>query len=166
MSEHTKGILHLCTHENETILRDDGGWWVASARSASRPMQEDAANARRLLACWNNAEGMTTQEIEQGMPLVKVRDTINAQARALAASIERANKLESLVSECDAMLGKRPCQNSRCNELNAAHALLHEVSEAGFSIMPIDFSRNPSSLESRVSAYLDACDKPGEQNAS
>lgn len=51
-------------------------------------------------------------------------------------------------------------------ELNAARALLREVSEAGFSVMPIDFSRNPSSLESRVSAYLDACDKPGEQNAS
>ena len=52
------------------------------------------------------------------------------------------------------------------SELNAARALLREALEAGFSVMPIDFSRNPSSLESRVLAYLDACDKPGAQDAS
>ena len=48
------------------------------------------------------------------------------------------------------------------DELNAARALLREALESGLSVMPVDFSRNPSSLESRVSAYLDACDKPGE----
>lgn len=70
----------------------------------------------------------------------------------------RIAKLEALVAERDAMLGKRQCQNSRCNELNAARALLREVigPKAG----------DWYTLERRVEAYFDACDKPGAPDAS
>jgi len=47
---------------------------------------------------------------------------VATQRKALKEKDARIAKLETLVAERDAMLGKRPCQNSRCNELNAARA--------------------------------------------
>ena len=69
----------------------------------------------------------------------------------LNAANTRIAKLEALVAERDAMLGKRPCQNNRCNELNAARALLREV-----------LSELHYEAKDKVRIYLDACDKPGE----
>lgn len=59
-------------------------------------------------------------------------------------------QLRGLVAERDAMLGKRPCQNSRCKELNAARDLLEKVWEW----LP------KGSMADQVSSYLDACDAP------
>lgn len=63
----------------------------------------------------------------------------------------RIAKLEALVAERDAMLGKRQCQNSRCNELNAARALLREVVDMVSSEEYNDTIR-------KADTYLDACD--------
>lgn len=86
MSEqHTQGQLHVCSHSNK-VIRNDIGTWVADCNKLAGPTDGSAANAARLVACWNIAEGMQTKEIEQGTPLVKVRDKINAQAQELAAA--------------------------------------------------------------------------------
>lgn len=67
----------------------------------------------------------------------------------LNAANTRIAKLESLVAERDAMLGKRPCQNSRCNDLNAARALLREI---------LDLGEVHYEAADKVRAYFDACD--------
>ena len=64
-------------------------------------------------------------------------------------------QLRGLVAERDAMLGKRPCQNSRCNELNAARALLLEVAK---SIQECDTGGVFDQEKMRIRSYLDACD--------
>ena len=66
-------------------------------------------------------------------------------------------QLRALIAERDAMLGKRPCQNSRCMELNAARSLLREV-----AAHPCVTAK----LGAKLKVYLDACDKPGEPDAS
>lgn len=163
MSEHTQGRL-VAKHEwlvpeshqdrpignSSNPIHDRDNYAHVVAQLRGRYHDQDA-NARRLAVAWNNAEGMDTQEIEQGMPLVKVRDTINAQAGELASVNVRIAKLEALVAERDAMLGKRPCQNSRCNELNAARALLREVIADAGIVTHIDACQ-------RAQEYLDACD--------
>lgn len=167
MSEHTQGRL-VAKHEwlvpeshqdrpignSSNPIHDRDNYAHVVAQLRGRYHDQDA-NARRLAAAWNNAEGMDTQEIEQGMPLVKARDTINAQAAELAAANERIAKLEALVAERDAMLGKRPCQNSRCNELNAARALLREVIADAGIVTHIDACQ-------RAQDYLDANTQTGE----
>ncbi len=40
---------------------------------------------------------------------------------------QRVQSLEDKVREQDAMLGRRPCQNGRCNELTNVRSLLSEV---------------------------------------
>lgn len=94
-----------------------------------------------------------------------LRHEANLQGMRLlmASKDERIAKLETLVGERDAMLGKRPCQNSRCNELNAARELLREVSDFGLYVTPgsrMDYEGEK--LTGRIYAYLDACDKSGE----
>ena len=107
------------------------------------------ANARRLAAAWNACENMTTEAIEA---LAGIGSLGDLKASELHAANARIAKLEALVAERDAMLGRRPCQNSRCMELNAARALLREVLE----------DENKSILHykvrQRVCSYLDACD--------
>lgn len=51
-----------------------------------------------------------------------------SNADELAAANERIAKLEALVAERNAMLGKRPCQNSRCNVLNDAKEIPNKLS--------------------------------------
>lgn len=79
---------------------------------------------------------------------------------ALSSANIHIAKLQALVAERDAMLGKRPCQNSRCNELNAARALLREVMEYGVKMSLVDDT--DVILTNKVRAYLDACYKPRE----
>lgn len=76
---------------------------------------------------------------------------VATQRTALKEKDARIAKLETLVAERDAMLGKRPCQNSRCNELNAARALLREVVDMVSSEEYNDTIR-------KADAYLDAFD--------
>ena len=127
MSEHTKGRLHQCSHSDKR-LRDEGGEWVADTDTARRKQEECSANARRLAAAWNAFDGVRTEFIEAMAgtgAMQAASDSMSSLPAALSelnAANERIAKLETLVGERDAMLGKRPCQNSRCNELNAAYA--------------------------------------------
>lgn len=77
--QHTQGRLVVMESANEvTDLETSSGMTVADGVAVP--------DARRLAACWNIAEGMPTKEIEQGTPLIKVRDKMNAQAQQLAAA--------------------------------------------------------------------------------
>lgn len=154
MSEHTKGRLHQCSHSDKR-LRDESGAWVADTDTLRRSESECSANARRLNACWNNAEGMSTKEIEQGMPLAKIRDKINEQARELSAA-------RALIQQQDALLGQKACATKECRELLDARALLRELikqEEDGDVVLHAKFSN-------RVISHLDACDTlEGKPNA-
>ena len=64
------------------------------------------------------------------------------------------------IAELDAQLGKRPCQNNRCAELEASRALLREVGGKDPSLMPCTMS---PMLAQRIRSYLDACDTLAER---
>lgn len=159
MSEHTKGCMTIIEHSwSDTGLYVDGNQitLISIENEATEENQEQleqvaSANARRLAAAWNACEGMETEDIEA---LAGIGSLGDLKASELQAANERIAKLETLVSERDAMLDKRPCQNSRCNELDAVRDLLREM------VYPPD---NETATQAgirgnRAKDYLDACD--------
>lgn len=174
MSEHTKGPLvarDLWLVPADQAARPIGGSTnkeqdrdhYANVVATVREKYHDGnANARRLAATWNMFIGIETDSIEL-MPSFAEFQEANAETmgilaverdqavRELADANTRIAKLEALVAERDAMLGKRPCQNSRCNELNAARDLLREVIADTGIVSHIDACQ-------RAQEYLDACD--------
>lgn len=154
MSEHTKGRLVPKFAGEFTSYQqwvNKGSSWLASPEHR-RAMCIDAIGRRVAIG----ADFMRARE-EGTFPVYffwECELPIVPESDQLSAANARIAKLEALVSERDAMLGKRPCQNNRCNELNAVRALLREVigPKAG----------DWYTLERRVEAYFDACDKPGE----
>lgn len=103
----------------------------------------DAYHGAHIHKVWSrNIDACLAAISQQESPLI---GEINA-ARIYIA------KLEQAIIERDAMLSKRPCQDSRCLELNAARALLREVLEGERkSILHYE-------VEKSVRAYLDTCD--------
>jgi hypothetical protein len=69
--------------------------------------------------------------------------------KELAAARARIAELEFNIAQYDTQLGKRPCKNSRCNELNAARALLQEVSTATIGELQSTIPRIRSFLEGK-----------------
>lgn len=162
MSEHTQGRLIVLNsflvpeaHANRKIGgssdpkrdHDEYAHYIADVKG-KRDYHNSEANARRLAAAWNACKGMTTEAIEA---LAGIGSLGDLKASELDADNARIAKLETLVAERDAMLGKRPCQNSRCSELNAARALLREVIADTGIVSHIDACQ-------RAQEYLDACD--------
>lgn len=160
MSEHTEGKIEAFTEESFS------GWF------ALRQITDDGLNheigsgdgglfepdARRLAAAWNAFEGMTTKSIEESMGCDGVIGIIcyaGDTQEELNAAQSRIASLESQLAERDAWLGQRPCRNSRCNELNAARALLREVADNIGSVTPFTIEKP---LGERIRSYLDACD--------
>ena len=136
MSEHTKGRL---LSDDDGVITDTEGRCIASVGCWDDPAgpARTIADTRRLAAAWNACEGMTTENLES---IVFVGETIRIRFDFINAELRQAQA-----------------------ELNAARALLREVSKDGSLDMG---NTNSSALGDSVRAYLDACDKPGEQNAS
>ena len=122
------------TFEGHHVWRLDGD---AVARCydniGNMPEPIDSAEVAAHIAAANPATVLALIE------RLRAAETNDDAARA------RIVRLEALAQQQDTMLGKRPCQNKRCNELNAAHALLVEVlEECGASL----------DLEARISAFI------------
>ena len=76
MSAHTKGKLELEDRDERLLLWADGSHdYVAELSTAADGADEDAQsayedeqreNARRLVACWNACDGISTEALEAG----------------------------------------------------------------------------------------------------
>jgi hypothetical protein len=86
MSEqHTPGRLHAFTTYADHELRDEAGNFVAVVHRYGIP-----GNARRLAACWNACEGLSTESLERS-------DVLSAMnQRHLMVSIQRDDVLAAL----------------------------------------------------------------------
>lgn len=104
-AQHTQGRLHVGDGNNaRRIIYDERGWAVADAKlfHARRQESEDIENARRLVACWNACEGVSTDDLE-AMPaaymLAKLQMVIPLfqEARdAMTAITEAQRKLHGI----------------------------------------------------------------------
>lgn len=137
---------------------DEYAHYIADVKG-KRDYHDHNANARRLAAAWNACEDMPTDDIEE-LAACRGVMVLTVYADEMRENLDKANariaKLDALVAERDAMLGKRPCQNSRCNELNAARALLREVIADAGIVTHIDACQ-------RAQDYLDANTQTGEK---
>jgi hypothetical protein len=89
MSEHTKGRLHQCSHSDKR-LRDESGAWVAATDTVRRSESECTANSRRLAACWNAFENVSTEMVEATVGTSTMQAACDAMARLPAAQAELA----------------------------------------------------------------------------
>ena len=163
MSEHTKGRLVPKFAGEFTSYQqwvNKGSSWLASPEHR-RAMCIDAIGRRVAIgADFIRAREEGTFPVyffwECELPIVPESGQLNAANARIA-------KLEALAQQQDTWLGKKTCAHSRCSELNAARALLREVSDFGLYVTPgsrMDYEGEK--LTGRIYAYLDACDKPGE----
>mgnify|MGYP003587996290 CR=1 FL=1 len=163
MSEHTKGQLtpNIVGHfDSYQQWANKGASWLASPQYRGA-MCVDAKGRRVAIG----ADFMRARD-EKTFPVYFFWDcepqhgeSVKDELPELAAANARIAKLEALVSERDAMLGKRPCQNNRCNELNAARALLREVLEVHDAASSYDLQGIfVDEFASKIRAHLDACD--------
>lgn len=158
MSEHTEDRIEAFTQDSFS------GWWALREKDGHEIGSGDGglfeSDARRLASAWNAFEGISSSLVDyiadNGGVLLLLSGASEKESE-LSAANSRIAKLESLVAERDAMLGKRPCQNSRCLELNVARALLREV---------LGDEEIHYEAADKVRSYLAACDKPGAPNAS
>ena len=79
-----------------SMLTDDGKWWLAILANGEQTSERQAANFRRLAACWNACEGVETNLLEQHpkpfSALRTERDTLLSALSALVANQDAANR--------------------------------------------------------------------------
>lgn len=145
MSKYTQGRLIILNsflvpeaHANRKIGgssdpkrdHDEYAHYIADVKG-KRDYHNSEENARRLAAAWNACEGMTTDDIEE-LAACRGVMVLTVYANEMRENLDKANsriaKLEALVAERDAMLGKRPCQQDRCNVLNEAKKIPGKLS--------------------------------------
>jgi len=86
---HTPGSLRV--HETGSI-------YVRSLYVATTVGEAEKANARRIVACWNACEGLSTEELEAGLFLsgpsaLAERDALRLQVAELAGALRDAEAL-------------------------------------------------------------------------
>lgn len=94
MSAHTTGPLHVFDVYHDTEIRDQADQVVACIHSGS---PQSLANARRLAACWNACDGVTTKALEELGPIARaIADP--AQTRIFELEAQRDELLTALKS--------------------------------------------------------------------
>lgn len=66
-AQHTPGKVHVSDAARGLVVYDEAGWAIADAKvfHARHSLEEAQANARRLAACWNACDGLSTEALER-----------------------------------------------------------------------------------------------------
>lgn len=99
-AKHTQG--RLVVRGGFSIYADEGKTPVADTCLTASVPDNDEANARRLVACWNACEGLHTESLERGAPLAdQIVDALNQRdelLEALRCAIKKAPELITVSS--------------------------------------------------------------------
>jgi hypothetical protein len=151
-AQHTQGRLHVDQNYTELVNIKCGDDWVAEATSHST-IQLNEANARRLVACWNACEGISTENLENNVPVKELAKRYNAVIRqrdrlptALQAAGERVSWLrdqlasrgfgiEATVNNCGSPLPPGIAQWLDNDEAR----FMNECAEKGIEVIATDY---------------------------
>jgi len=101
-SEHTKGRLRQGGKGRDLLMESDKGTVAGVIREMGEYVEgtigygESRANARRLVACWNTCEGISTEDLEGVQPGETAQLTMNIVSATLDARQERDELIEAL----------------------------------------------------------------------
>lgn len=85
-AQHTNSLLAVNPLQLDQIATADGKFEVARA-TVLNPVAHTIGNARRLVACWNACEGLSTEQI--GL-IADHHEKVEAQRDALLAALQEA----------------------------------------------------------------------------
>lgn len=89
MSAHTPGRLTVRANgdaNSYALLDQNGQWWMSLLLNGQQLTASQEANMRRLAACWNACEGLSTENLEDN---ISIKDGL----RGLNANISAARAL-------------------------------------------------------------------------
>ena len=129
MSEHTPCLLVVdgqifdndCAHE--AVICGTGpeftGHAIAVVIDFKNAPGMRAANARRLVACWNTCDGLSTENLENNNPIKDGLRGLNAQLRAARALLAEAVKPHDDHVKAVQATGEQPAINPLAIQINS-----------------------------------------------
>lgn len=113
--EHTKGKLRVEQNSDDetesmfSIITDEVEPWYVSGTISNLAANIQEANARRLVACWNAAEGIPTETLENGHAVFgKLAETAADRDRLQAMNAELVAALRSVIHDIERNYGYIP----------------------------------------------------------
>lgn len=103
-AQHTQGRMVVNPIQLDQIATADASQEIARASTHRLPPEVTIANARRLAACWNACDGLSTESLERGDPLAQ--QLVDALNRADLAEGRRDELLEVL-QEAELVLAEK-----------------------------------------------------------
>jgi hypothetical protein len=152
--QHTQGRLHVCSHSAER-LRDEAGEWVADTAAVRRGVLEGTANARRLAACWNACEGISTEELEGvvaiGKTLVAISDGLMAERDQLRAELAtHASRIHNQRTEINRLQAEHDARQVEQDEASRRRSAGDEAIAGGYMALQ---NRLAGATEQRDAAF-------------
>lgn len=92
-------------YANQFQLRTDGNWLCSVQLNGEQMAEKQRENVRRLVACWNACEGLTTPEIEEGDTssnvrlMHQIRDLRAARNESLGSLVELRGELAQFLED-------------------------------------------------------------------
>lgn len=129
MSEHTPCLLVVDGQifdndgAHETVICGTGpeftGHAIAVVIDFKNAPGMRAANARRLVACWNTCDGLSTENLENNNPIKDGLRGLNAQLRAARALLAEAVKPHNDHVKAVQATGEQPAINPLAIQINS-----------------------------------------------
>ena len=98
--EHTQGRVTFREDGDAchwSMLTEDGQWWLALLANGEQTTPRQIANFRRLAACWNACEGISTENLEDNIPVVELATRFNE-------ALKRIKELNSILERREAVI--------------------------------------------------------------
>lgn len=93
-----------------SMLTEDGRWWLALLANGEQTSERQKANMRRLAACWNACEGLSTESLER-MPGTFAQamghDFMGLWVQYTTAKAQRDELLDALTDLIDLYDGRK-----------------------------------------------------------